>query len=119
MKRLLIFTQLMTSFIGVVFIVISLSMYFRGMAFFEVFLDSLIMFLPGLMIMGILVFFRTYYRIGGIVYLGIAMIYYFLLSPYFYLLQEWPWIVFVVFSLMFSGIVHLFYPTRLGIRDKH
>jgi hypothetical protein len=109
MKKLLLLTQILMGIVAITFLGVAFSSLFIGEPFVERLIDFLVLLSPGLMIVFVMIFFRKYYRISGLFYIGLAVIYFFFLRPYMDFSEGWLIILTFVLPLIFAGVIHMTY----------
>jgi hypothetical protein len=109
MKKLIWSSRAVAVLVALMFAVFSIDSLYEDVALGDRILNFMILITPGLMIMLVMIFFRHYYRISGLMYLGLGIIYFFFFRPYADFSQGWPVILLIVLPLISVGLIHLLY----------
>lgn len=109
MKTLLIIARIIAAFIAVVFLSFGIVTLFIEELIVSRLVDFIILVSPGLMIIFALIFFRHYYRISGLIFVGLSIIYFVFFRPYLDMSIGWPIITIILLPLFVSGIVYMVY----------
>lgn len=109
MKRIIIISQLCTLFVAFFFVVMAINSIFETKPLMDKFLSFFVSIMPAILIILIPIFFRRYYKLSGLLYIGLATVYFFFFSPYNDLSQGWPILAIVVIPLFVFGLLHIFY----------
>lgn len=109
MKKIMFLTELIALAVASIFLMFAIDSLFASEALVDRILTFLILITPGLLIILVLIFFRSYYRIRGLMFLGLGLIYFFFFRPYKNFSSNWPVLVMIILPLIFIGCVYLFY----------
>jgi hypothetical protein len=109
MKKIIWSSRVVAILVALLFAVFSIDSLYEDVAIGDRILNFMILMTPGLMILLVMVFFRHYYKISGLMYVGLGVIYFFFFRPYADFSQGWPVIFMIVLPLILVGLVHLFY----------
>jgi hypothetical protein len=109
MKKIMFLTELIALAVASIFLMFAIDSLFASEALVDRILTFLILITPGLLIILVLIFFRSYYRIRGLMFLGLGLIYFFFFRPYKNFSSNWPVLLMIILPLIFIGCVYLFY----------
>lgn len=112
MKKLILSSRVIAILVALLFALFSIDSLYEDVALGDRVLNFMILITPGMMILLVMVFFRHYYKISGLMYVGLGVIYFFFFGAYEDFSEAWPVIFMIVLPLISVGLVHLFYKTN-------
>ncbi|QWC00313.1 hypothetical protein KHQ88_01735 [Mycoplasmatota bacterium] len=113
MKKLIKISQFVTLLVSFFFVVMAIDSLFGNHILFDKILAFLISVLPAISIILIYVFFRNYYKLSGLLYIGLSIVYFFFFRPYSDFSQGWPVLIIVIIPLLGVGLIHLFFYKKI------
>ena len=111
MKKTILVAQLATVLVAFIFVVFAISSLYTEEALVYRMLNFAILISPGILIVLVLIFFRNYYKISGLLYVGLGVIYFFFFRPYQDFSEGWPVLFMIIIPLVIIGVIYLIYET--------
>ncbi|QLY40854.1 hypothetical protein HF295_08300 [Hujiaoplasma nucleasis] len=118
MKKSIWIAQLVSVLVALVFVVFAIGALYTDEAFVYRVLNFLILISPGILIVLVFIFFRNFYKLSGLMYLGLGIIFFFFFRPYKDFEQDWPVLLMIILPLITIGIIHLLYKDKTKIEIK-
>lgn len=115
MKKSIWIAQLVSVLVALVFVVFAIGALYTEEAFVYRVLNFLILISPGILIVLVFIFFRNFYKLSGLMYLGLGVIYFFFFRPYKDFEQGWPVLLLIILPLITIGIIHISYKDKTKI----
>jgi len=113
MKKLINGSRLVVVMVALLFGLFSIDSLFEDIALGDKVLNFMILITPGLMILLVLIFFRHYYKLSGLMFLGMGVIYFFFFRPYIDFSQGWPVLLAIVVPFIIVVFIHIFYKSKM------